>query len=189
MAEVLLEFQNAVRDDAGRAYAARVCGRQAEDRLWEGWIEFTPHAGGSPLRTPRETKQPKHTDLEYWATGLTLAYLEGALERALHPAPADLRPPRVAAQPAYAGPAEPARAAAGRGGIHGELGAVHAVLDPFEVYKQGEDVAGQPAMDEVHLRNIVRAHRLVEPASSELQTLERAALVELIVGGVRARVR
>jgi hypothetical protein len=105
MAEVLVEFENAVSDERGRAYAARVCGRRADDRLWEGWIEFTPRAGGSPVRTPRETKQPKYTDLKYWATGLTVAYLEGALVRALHPAPAHLRQRGVAARPAFDGPA------------------------------------------------------------------------------------
>jgi hypothetical protein len=53
--------------------------------MWEGWIEFEPSDGGAAIRTPRETTQPNLKDLEYWATGLTEAYLEGALVRALDP--------------------------------------------------------------------------------------------------------
>lgn len=187
MAEVLIEFENAVSDDGGRAYAARVCGRQAEDRLWEGWIEFTPREGGPALRTSRETRQPKYSDLQYWATGLTVAYLEGALERALHPAPSDLGPRQVAATPAYSGPAP---AAPGTGEPLTTRITPHAVLDPFEVYGQGEDVLrGQlAALDEVHLRNIILAHELADPADLDLQALRRFALVDLIIAAVRARV-
>jgi hypothetical protein len=186
VAEVLIEFENAVRAE-GRAWAARVCGRQADDRLWEGWIEFTPRDGGAPLRTSRETKQPKYSDLQYWATGLTVAYLEGALERALHPAPSDLGPRQVAATPAFSGPS-PAGPSA-REPLTSRI-APHAVLDPFEVYAQGEDVLrGQlSALDEVHLRNIILAHELVDPGTIELQALKRAALVDLVVAAVRARV-
>ena len=36
-----------------------------------------------PVQSPRETTQPNLTDLNYWATGLTPVYLEGALARAL----------------------------------------------------------------------------------------------------------
>ena len=39
------------------------------------------------VRSGRETTQPNLTDLEYWAQGLTPVYLEGALRRALEPAP------------------------------------------------------------------------------------------------------
>jgi hypothetical protein len=54
------------------------------DGVWEAWLEFNPLGGGSPLVTSRETTQPNRTDTEYWATGLTIIYLEGALQRALH---------------------------------------------------------------------------------------------------------
>ena len=37
--------------------------------------------------TDRETTQPNLRALEYWATGLTPAYLEGALDRALEARP------------------------------------------------------------------------------------------------------
>src|SRR5688500_3913546 len=62
MAEVLVQFDSEIVDPDQHAYVARVCGREAEDGLWDGWIEFEPTGGGPVLRTPRETKQPKRTD-------------------------------------------------------------------------------------------------------------------------------
>jgi hypothetical protein len=101
---VLVQFENAVTADDGKAYIARVCGRRAAENMWEGWIEFD-RTGGSVLRTPRETTQPNRPDLEYWASGLTEAYLEGALERALSSESPDPRPRRPGDQPTYDGPA------------------------------------------------------------------------------------
>ena len=84
MAEVLLEFDASVNGRDGNNYGARACGRVMDDgHRWEGWIEFVPTHGGTVLRTPRETVQPNRQDTIYWATGLSEAYLEGALERAL----------------------------------------------------------------------------------------------------------
>jgi len=105
MAEVLVVFDPPMSDKEGRTYVARICGRETSDRLWEGWIEFTPQAGGATLRTPRETQQPNRADLEYWAGGLTLTYLEGALVRARRPETPDLRPRTVDAHPTYDEPA------------------------------------------------------------------------------------
>jgi hypothetical protein len=64
------------------------------------------------------------------------------------------------------------------------------VLDPFEVYVQGEDVLREQlgAMDEGHLRSIIRAHQLTGHSRLDLAVLGRAELSELIVAGVRARV-
>src|SRR5688572_2951211 len=105
MAEVLVQFDSSVKDPSGRGYTAKVCGRENEDGLWEGWIEFDAGDGSTVLRTPRETTQPKHTDLEYWAGGLTGTYLEGALRRAIDPETPDLRIPTVDAKAAYDRPA------------------------------------------------------------------------------------
>ena len=185
MAEVLVQFDRPLVGDDGRSYVARVCGRVAEDGLWEGWIEFTPDDGSTPLRTPRETDQPNRTDLEYWATGLTEIYLEGALRRAMHPHTP--RPPvrEVAAQPAFDAPAPsgPTPASAPR-----PL-RPHGVLDPFEVYLQGEDVLREElgALDEGHLRNIMAEHALGDAGDPGLRALRRPALVDLIVAGVKRR--
>ena len=82
MAEVLVRFTKRVRDDNDAPYSAQACGGIASDGLWDGWIEFVGE-GGAAIRSPRETKQPNRDALVYWAEGLTAAYLEGALRRAL----------------------------------------------------------------------------------------------------------
>ena len=82
MAEVLMEFAELVFGSDGTPYRAQASGGVMSDGLWEGWIEFIPLTGGAPLRSPRETTQPKRADTIYWATGLTPVYLEGALVRA-----------------------------------------------------------------------------------------------------------
>jgi hypothetical protein len=82
MGHVVLTYQRPLRTTAGRVYVVRACGRERTDGTWEGWLEFVPDDGGEILRSARETTQPKLVDLEYWATGLTPVYLEGARERA-----------------------------------------------------------------------------------------------------------
>lgn len=81
--EVLMEFDDLVSGPRGRRYHARACGRSAEDGLWEGWIEFERLDGRTVVRSPKETVQPNRLDIDYWASGLTPVFLEGALERAL----------------------------------------------------------------------------------------------------------
>ena len=84
MAELLVEFDTTIRADDGTNWHPRVWGAIAEDNLWEGWVEFLPagREDREPIRTGRETEQPKRNDLMYWAQGLTQVYLEGALQRA-----------------------------------------------------------------------------------------------------------
>lgn len=87
MAEVLVVFDEAIRADAG-FFDARACGGIAEDDLWEGWVEFRRTGAGGEgdaewIRSGRETEQPNVADLRYWAAGLSVVYLEGALKRAL----------------------------------------------------------------------------------------------------------
>lgn len=185
MAEVLVQFDRPLADEGGDAYVVRVCGGVTEDGTWEGWIEFDPQDGGTTLRTPRETEQPDRANLEYWATGLTVTYLEGALERARHPQTPDLRPRSVAARPSYdrpapsivesPGAAEPIRVPS------------HAVLNPFEVYAQGENVLREElsALDEGHLRNVIRTFGLVREEEIDLLAAHRSTLAEMIVAAVR----
>ena len=87
MVEVLLRFARPIRD-RGAAYRAQACGAPMSDGRWIAWIEFLPLDGWRSLRSPRETTQPNRRDAEYWATGLTPVYLEGALRRAQDRAPA-----------------------------------------------------------------------------------------------------
>jgi hypothetical protein len=104
MAEVLVRFDRRVPGSDGNSYDVRVCGRENVRGLWEGWLEFVPDDGGVALRTGRETTQPNHDDLYYWATGLTSAYIEGALTRAGGERPAT-RTRFVAVAPVYDAPA------------------------------------------------------------------------------------
>lgn len=82
MAERILEFTDGIRDRRGRVYGAHVEGELREDGRWAGRVRFTPVEAGGELVTPVETVQGDVADLQYWASGLTAAYLEGALERA-----------------------------------------------------------------------------------------------------------
>ena len=84
MAEVFQEFSYVLVDENVR-YHAHACGSEMPDGMWHGWLEFVPLDGAAAIRSGRETTQPNRTDLMYWSTGLTLVYLEGALQRALKP--------------------------------------------------------------------------------------------------------
>ena len=117
MAETLVRFTEAIIGRNGRAYVASACGEPRADGLWHGWLEFSD--GVASLRTPQESEQPNRDDLMYWAQGLTHVYLEGALERAL--------------RPSVEGPASLGLS------IEPNVRPV-AILDPFAVYRQGEDV-------------------------------------------------
>jgi hypothetical protein len=178
MAEVLVQFDAAFPGPGGAQYAPRACTRMAEDGRWEGWIEFTDVGTGVVIRSTRETTQPSRDDAMYWATGLTRVYLEGALARALAPErrPA---PPRVDVEPTFDGPAVIPRG--------DRPPAARAVLDPFEVYVQGERVLRQElsALDIDHLRGIVRVYGLDGGVAAESPVA--AVLVEYIVAEVRAR--
>lgn len=176
MAEVLVEYPNAIASSDGLLYAARACGSEMPDGLWQGWVEFEPLAAGTPVRSARETTQPNRADTHYWATGLTAVYLEGALHRALHPLqprhPGDTRPP-LFAQPAPRTAAAPA---------------AEAVLDPFSVYQKGETLLRRQlaALSSWHLVNIINAHQIATGGTDPNQ-LSPSSLIETIVGAVKRR--
>ena len=164
MAVVLAEFADPVAYD-GISYRAQACGSQ-RGNTWEGWIEFIPVDGGPAVRSSRETTQPNFTDAQYWASGLTHVYLEGALKRALNPV---VRPVHVPSAPVFDGPAP------------------DAILDPFSVYAKGEALLRQElsALSAWHLVNIIRAYELSDHAVSNLNVMRTPALVDIIIDGVR----
>ena len=175
MAEVFVQFRDLVRSQDDQRFVAQACGAPNDQGLWEGWIEFVPIDGGTPLNTPRETTQPNRTDAEYWATGLTATYLEGALARAI-----GRERPRVPPQarsvfdrPSGDHPAPPHSARAPERA---------AVLDPFSLYDKGEGLMRQElgALSVWHLVNIAKAYRLSDLPEATLQAMERRELVELI---------
>jgi hypothetical protein len=178
--ETLLEFAKPVEAPDGTLYEARACGSPMDEGTWQGWIEFVQLGTGHAVRTPRETTQPNRTDTEYWATGLTDIYLQGALKRALagpHVAP---RPP--AAQPSiFSGPSPAVTT------LPDEAGPT-SILDPFSVYEKGEALLRRQlsALSAWHLVNIAREYELTDLDAATLNRLPAVELVELIVSGVRA---
>jgi hypothetical protein len=169
MSEVIVEFESEFKGPDGRFYHAHASARPRDDGLWEGWLEFVPFDGSGPVETARETTQPNRNDIMYWATGLTTTYIEGALERVLTPAPVPAVSD-VAEQAIFPSPAE------------------HAVLNPFEVYKEGDDVLrGQlNALDDARLRSIIREYALADFKTANAAT--RPELISLIMLGVEKRV-
>ena len=178
MAEVLVVFSEPVLTKDGSSYLAQACGAERDDGLWHGWLEFTSDTG-EVLRSGRETTQPNRTDLEYWATGLTPVYLEGALHRALTPPPAR-RIPDSPLAPLFDGPAD-----------HGSRDTADppGILNPFSVYRKGEPLLRRQlaAFSKWHLVNIVRHYGLSRQPSDALDQLSEAELVELILVAVRER--
>ena len=176
MAEVLHDF-GIIRTADDTVYHVRACGSPLDETVWQGWLEFEPIDGGATLRSPRETTQPNRQDTVYWATGLTAVYLEGALQRALHP---PTRPePQDLGRPAFDGPAPPAAAAPPAAG---------SVLNPFSVYRKGEQILRDQlhALSAWHLVNIINAYGLSTLPQEELARMPPAELTELIVAAVRA---
>lgn len=175
MAEVLLEYPEAITSEDGKNYAARACGSEMPDGKWQGWIEFVPLGEGEPVRSSRETTQPNRRDTEYWATGLSYVYLQGALRRALRPLVRPLAtdtPP-----PLFDGPAPTAIAPS----------STESVLDPFSVYRKGEALLRRQlsALAGWHLVNIIRHYDLSREDTALLNAQEPARLIEIIMDGVR----
>ncbi len=176
MAETVARFETPVRDREGLLYSAKVCGRERDDGLWEGWIEFENIETNTVVRTERETTQPNYADLKYWATGLSAVYLEGALDRVLRP-PAP-RPSTVVPPPAYDGPLE-------RNGRH-RSPYPDAILDPFSVYEKSPDLLAREltALRAWHLRQIIKEYELAD-GDMPLEALSEPELGSLIVRRVR----
>jgi hypothetical protein len=177
MAEVLVQFTDPVVDEDDRVFVARACGRKMADGRWEGWIEFLPTEGGEALRTGRETIQPNRDNALYWATGLTVVYLEGALARALRPA---VRVPDDAfiPPPVYDSPADETVQPGSAAG---------SILNPFSVFRKGEVLLRSQlaALSPRHLVNIIQAHNLSDHDVAELNRMTSAELIETIVTAVR----
>jgi hypothetical protein len=179
-AEVFAEFSNVLTDEQGISYHAHVCGGPMDDGKWQGWIEFLPLDGSEPIRSGRETTQPNRAALEYWATGLTAVYLEGALERALNPLVVRRVEPEV---PVFDGPAPPLETVVTRT-VHRD-----AVLDPFSVYEHGGEILLRrqlAALSSWHLVGIIEAYQLSDQPESVLAELTAPVLIEVIVTAVQA---
>jgi hypothetical protein len=182
MAETLLQYQQPVQAPDGIRYEARACGSPYTGGVWQAWIEFVPLDGGTPVRTGRETTQPNREDTAYWATGVSAVYLEGALARALaKPIDVEVAPPPP---PIFSGPAPSSSAAR----VDTKM-PTSSVLDPFSVYEKGEALLRKQltALSAWHLVNIILAHELSDERVETLNAMPPAALIGIIVSGVRER--
>lgn len=170
MAEVLVRFTERIAAEDGALYLPQACGGIADDGLWEGWIEFV--SPSRTLRSPRETEQPNRDALVYWAEGLTIAYLEGALDRALAWRSVNLP---AADMPSSSSSRPAARRATGA--------TPHAILDPFTAYAEGEELLrGQlRALSRDHVVNIIKAYEL--PVDTH-KSISHAALIDGVVSAV-----
>ena len=181
MAEVFVTYNDPIAAADGTIFRARACGREMDDGRWEGWIEFESIDGTEILRSGRETTQPNRGDTEYWATGLTPVYLEGALTRAREPhVPSASRPVE---RPAFDGPRRDGRLPP----LDEAEPLPESVLNPFSVYRKGEGVLRNQlsALAAWHLVNIVQAYDLSDQSTPTLERLPAPHLVDLIVAEVR----
>jgi hypothetical protein len=178
MAQVLAQFTDVLTDEDRISYRAHACGAEMADGKWQGWLEFLPLSGGKPIRSGRETTQPNRVDVAYWATGLTVVYLQGALERALHPL---VRSTVEQDLPAFSEPAPPLAQPSTKRGTTQD-----AVLNPFLVYERGEGPLRRQlgALSAWHLVNIIGAYHLSDTPTSVLNHLPAAQLIDVIVAAV-----
>jgi hypothetical protein len=177
MSEVLRSFDEPILDNSGE-YHARVVGRLADDGMWEGWLEFIPRASRSALISPVESRQPEREHLEYWASGLSVVYAEGALLRARRP---QRRRTREVETPASEAPAPRMVSPSSR------FAGTPPILDPFEVGSHSLDILAQElgALGRARLVNTIVAYEL-NPGGKDLRRLNDAQLIALIVDAVEA---
>ena len=178
MAEVLRSFDEQIRHTTG-TYHVRVVGRYAEDKMWEGWLEFVPAGGGKVVVSAVESRQPERNHLEYWAQGLTPVYAEGSLDRALHPITVRTRAVELAASDA------PARRV-----VKVPYTGPRPILDPFEVGERSLDILAQElgALGRARLLHIIAGYNLGSPGVDPALMTD-AELIAFIVRRVDTRLQ
>jgi hypothetical protein len=180
MAEVLRTFDTTVTDGS-HEYVGRAVGRKAADGMWEGWMEFIPVAeSGEVIVGGVESRQPEKEHLEYWASGLSPVFLEGAFDRARRPVNVRVRTVEV---PHSTRP-EPRNVTVTRVMPPGP----EPVLDPFEIGGRNLDLLRQElgALNRPRLVNIIAAFDL-NPAGEDLSWMTDHQLAHFIVVAVEAR--
>jgi len=180
MAEVLTSFDTPISDALGQ-YHARAVGRQADDQMWDGWIEFVPIDGSAEVLVGGvETRQPERHDLVYWATGLSPVFLEGALHRARSPLTVRVRTVELPLSNAPAPRSQTVTRVMPPG--------PEPVLDPFEIGGRSLDVLRQEltALNRPRLLNIIAAYDL-NPGGGDLAWMSDHQLLTFIVTAVEAQ--
>ena len=107
MDRLLQQFEHQVADAAGTVFNIYLYGRSRPHDTWQGWLVFERIPDGQRFSTDVETTQSNAEGILYWATGLTDAYFEGALQRALRPALSETAPYRIP-EPIVGGPGDSA---------------------------------------------------------------------------------
>jgi hypothetical protein len=177
---VLVYFDEAIDAPDGVRYDARACAREMEDGRWCGWLEFSFN-GGDWRATDVETVQPNRRDVDYWVTGLTRVYLEGALVRAL-----DESLGRRRARERVGDPGIVTHEANDRRRTSPiASNAPRTILDPFSVFAQGEGIlrAQLAALHVDQVRNIAAAFNIESPETAS--ALSATELRERIVAAAR----
>jgi len=186
MAEILVKFDEPLAAVGGKTYFGQAVGREVEGGLWQGWLEFQTIGDESdPLASGMETTQPNRTNLEYWAQGLTRVYLEGALTRAILLAePPGERAPIDSTRSRFEEP----RSRRERPSAAGTPVPPRAILNPFQVYAQGEEILRRElnALSRDHIKSIVAAYHFGASKPDDLNSSSRSDLIEAILGGVRS---
>ena len=186
MSEVVVKFDEPITGTNGSSYFAQAVAGERSDGLWEGWIEFLPVSDdGEALASERETTQPNRTNLEYWAQGLTRVYLEGALQRAAAAAAPAVQKPAEDDTPVFGRPANHHRAPP----ASAQRVRPRAILDPYSVYTQGEDVLRSElgALSRSHVESIVDAYGFSPTDSpADISAMSQQTLVDAIIRGVRS---
>jgi hypothetical protein len=136
------------------------------------------------LCSDRETTQPNRSNVEYWAQGLTRVYLEGALQRAIACAHQTTAQRAGEARVIRRAPPKRRETQAANRPV-----ARRAILDPYSVYMQGEEVLRSElnALSRSHVETIVDAYGFspnVSPA--DLTSISHEQLIDTIVDGVRS---
>ncbi len=182
MSEILVKYDEPILASNGTNYFAQAVGSEMGGGLWEGWIEFFPDSeDGSAVESGRETTQPNRKNLEFWAQGLTTVYLEGALDRAISLAESPAESPQTRAESGrFSAPAR--RSTSGSSATPAADRRV--ILDPFEVYVQGEQILRSElnALSRDHLENIATAYGVGAPGfSSWIKSVATPDLIEAIM--------
>lgn len=189
MSDLLVKYDEPIAGPDGRKYFAQAAGKETDGGLWEGWVEFMPvDEAAETVCSDRETTQPNRKTVDYWAQGLTVVYLQGALARALKKqAPPCVgtkgRSQVVARLPAPRRVSRPPSSASFN---------ARPILDPFAVYAQGEHILRSElgALSRDQVETIATAYGFAAAGrESGVGTSDGSDLVDMVVNGVRSAER
>ena len=188
MAEILVKYDEPINSARGDRYFAQAVGQEVAGAQWEGWLEFVSATDAvETVASGRETTQPNRMNIEYWAQGLTKVYLEGALARAISLASPLVQQTDSPSEAPHL--SEPPRRNASS--PQQREVAPRAILDPFQVYSQGEDILRRElnALSRDHVESIATAYRVGKLDGASAKSGVTRELIESIVADVRNAVR